>query len=323
MGDTFRILSIDGGGIRGVYPASYLAYIQEHLPDPIHRYFDLIVGTSTGGIIALALAFNVPIEQILDLYKTKGRQIFPWSLRRVSLQFTPKYSNQALVRELKALFGEDVKLKGAMCRVCIPTVDILNGKTVVFKTPHLPEYNRDHKRPVWEIATATSAAPGYLPAYSLIEDSTFVDGGLWANNPTLVGIAEAIKIGYDRNDIHVLSIGTGSKPFYKSRRAAKVFGLLGWRTSLVDLVFQAQSQGVHAIANYLCSDHYVRIDHSLPPAKRYGVFTKFKLDGANDVDDLCVFANQRAQETFTQVKSRFFTATVNPYQPTRSTGGQS
>jgi patatin-like phospholipase/acyl hydrolase len=73
---VYRVLSIDGGGIRGVFPAAFLAQLQKHLEHPIGRYFDLIAGTSTGGIIAIGLGLGIPISEILQLYELKGPRIF-------------------------------------------------------------------------------------------------------------------------------------------------------------------------------------------------------------------------------------------------------
>ncbi len=317
MAKEFKILSIDGGGIQGIYPASYLNYTQEKIGEsPIHRYFDMIVGTSTGGIIALALALEIPTLKILELYKTQGRKIFGWSFRKLSLGLiTPKYGNKTLIQEIKSVFGENTVLGDAKCRVCIPSIDITNGRTVVFKTRHHKDYVNDFKMSAWQVAAATSAAPAYFPAFYDFGTSAYVDGGLWANNPSIIGIAEAVKLGYGLKEIKVLSLGTGTKIFHKSKIVAKLFGLLGWGSSIVDLIFQSQSQGAANIAHYLCSSNYVRIDTALPDAKANLWFSKFGLDKTSGIDDLEKFALYKAKETFTKVKSIFFNSKVNPFQP--------
>lgn len=140
MINEFKILSIDGGGIRGVYPASVLDYIQQRMRDLIHQYFDMIVGTSTGAIIALGLALGKSTGEILDLYKTKSTKIFRkrigWLNQGIII---PKYSNKHLINEFKSFYG-DALLGDCIVRACILTIDIVNGKTVVRKTRHHEDF---------------------------------------------------------------------------------------------------------------------------------------------------------------------------------------
>ncbi len=310
MAEQFRILSIDGGGIRGVFPAAYLNYVQQNLgATPLYKFFDLMVGTSTGGIIALALALDVPVSEILELYTARGKQVFQASLRKLSLGFvTPKYRNEPLVAELKRTFGENTILGDSKCRVCIPAIDVANCKTVVFKTRHRKEYIHDYKLRAWHVAAATSAAPAYFPAFEIPEHSIYVDGGLWANNPTLVGIVEAVKLGFSVDRIKVLSLGTGLKLLDKRRFSIKRLGLFGWGTSLVELTFQAQSQGATNWTSYLGVNHK-RINVDLPNASRFG------LDRVAGVVDLESKAVQKAKETFGEVRAEFFNEPAETFVP--------
>jgi patatin-like phospholipase/acyl hydrolase len=312
----FRVLSIDGGGIRGVLPAAFLNYIQERIgPTPIHRYFDLITGTSTGGIIALALSVEVPIQEILKLYTTKAGKIFSWRPQKLTkgLLF-PMYANKALSLALQGIFTLQTKLGDAKSRLCIPAIDITNGKAIVFKTPHHPDYLNDYRIPVWQVGMATSAAPAYFPAFHAEGIPAFVDGGLWANNPSLVGILEALKLGRQLQEISVLSLGTGNRTMHKQTSTAVKFGLVGWGSEIVDWVFHVQSQAVVNAAKYLCGKNYCRIDIPLPANKSL-LSKRFRLDGTNDVGDLRSFGEYKAKETFNQLEHSFFASKVKPYQP--------
>lgn len=265
--EEFKILSIDGGGIRGVLPASYLAYIEEKLKDKdkIHEYFDMIVGTSTGAIIALALSLGISAKDILKLYEEKGSSIFPFRPRKFNFGFIiPKYSNKKLKKELKNLFKEETIINDCKTRVCIPTINITRGKTVVRKTRHSKDLEHDYLLPVWQVASESSAAPGFFPAFEDDNKCQYIDGGLWANNPTLIGIAEALKLGYSLEQIKVLSLGTGKNLIHKDGWKYKFLGLIGYGTSLVEITFQTQSQGVYNTANYLLNDRFERIDVDLP-----------------------------------------------------------
>lgn len=312
----FKILSIDGGGIRGVYPAAYLNYFQDRIYGKVYEYFDMIVGTSTGSIIALALALGIDTNTILDLYKKKGRKIFkkrfPWISRGFIL---PKYSNASLIAELQSLFSKETLLGDCKTRVCIPTIDIINGKTVVRKTRHDASFIHDHRIPAWEIAAASSAAPGFFPAFVDEQSCVYVDGGLWANNPSLVGLAEAKKLGFTTDDIKILSVGTGTKLFHKESWKTKYLGIAGWGTSLVELTFQSQSQGANNTAKYILEDNFIRINHDLPTERKFLRHDKYGLDKLKGVTSLINFAEYKAKETFADINSRFFNNKAPAFVP--------
>ncbi len=302
----FKILSIDGGGIRGVYPAAYLNYIQNKIDGKIFEYFDMIVGTSTGSIIALGLALDIPMENIFNLYKIKGPKIFSKRFRwfRKGITF-PKYSNKTLITELKQLFLEDTLLGNCKTRVCVPTIDIHNCKTIIRKTRHHQNFVNDLHLPVWKVALESCSAPGYFPSF----EGQFIDGGLWANNPSLIGLAEAMYLENNLKDIKILSLGTGSKLISKDNWKTKKLGLLGYGTSLVDITFDVQSQGATNIATYLLKENYVRIEKSLPNE------SKFDLDKIKSITSLESYALQQAKETFQKINTIFFQTKVPAFEP--------
>lgn len=240
----FRVLALDGGGIRGAFAAAFLARIERELRAPVTNFFDLIVGTSTGGIIALGLGLGEPSERIRDLYARKGSEIFTLRkqpkngfLRNVGVTvlkrsvpeidertlFRSKYTAEPLTRVLTEVFGDRTLEAAKSARIAIPAVNLTYGQTIVFKTPHRPDFVRDRNYKAVDVALATAAAPLYFPP-SLLESARFADGGLWANNPSIVGYAEAAKIhldcrrpgldpSFDLGDIRLLSIGTGEPEY--------------------------------------------------------------------------------------------------------------
>jgi uncharacterized protein len=237
MGKAFKILSIDGGGFRGIIPAKYLQQVEENTNSQIHQHFDLVAGTSTGGIIALAIGAGISMQKVVELYQTRGKAIFK-KRTRFFLNAPPivlsKYSNKNLAREVKALFED--KIIGDSCvRLCIPSINITTGKTVVYKTRHTATavndvesaYKLDYLKHMRDVAMATSSAPTYFPIFSMKGVGDHVDGGLWANNPSMVAISEAVKLGIDPNDIHLLSVGTGESMFNDKRVSRWFSGFLG------------------------------------------------------------------------------------------------
>jgi patatin-like phospholipase/acyl hydrolase len=163
----FRILAIDGGGIKGAFSAAVLAEWEKQTRRVIAEHFDLIAGTSTGGIIALALGFGLPAAKILEFYQKEGPKIFPniTAQQKLSLNlrhlWEPKYSAGPLRTALKGVFGEKC-LKDVKCRLLVPAFDVVAGRNYLFKTRHDPRFIFDQDALAVEIALATAAAPTFL-----------------------------------------------------------------------------------------------------------------------------------------------------------------
>ena len=198
----FRILSLDGGGIMGAFSASVLATYelecQHRTGKGLVEYFDLITGTSTGGIIAIGLAMGATANEILDFYGRRGAEIFPrtggasgW-FRRFCKLYRPKFSPAELSKAISDVVGNRL-LGEARTRLVIPTYDTEMGQIYLFKTPHHPHcaYSR-HVKAI-DAALATSAAPTYFPAHAIPGLGTFIDGGIWGNCPAVAGITEAVS----------------------------------------------------------------------------------------------------------------------------------
>lgn len=269
----FRILSIDGGGIKGVFPAAYLAEIERRFlgGHSIARYFDLIAGTSTGGIIALGLAKGMTGYQALEIYTKRGETIFPTRRGLAALMqmgrwaTRPKHDQQVLKDQLLDVFGTTL-LDEAQVRLTIPSFEGRHGEPYIYKTPHHPDYKRDRHEKMAHIALHTAAAPSF---YASVENDGYVmvDGGLWANNPVMVALVDALAcFDVPVENIRILSIGTGDSLFSTtSRRDA---GFAGWILpdgAAPPMVFQAavkaQSHNALGQAGLLVGrNNLVRID---------------------------------------------------------------
>ena len=259
--------SLDGGGIKGLFIARMLEAMEQDLQTSIVEHFDLIAGTSTGAVIALGLGLGVPMSEIVRLYEEEGPRVFSsnWRLfRSVMGLFRSKYRVDHFERCLRRVFG-DRTLGQSTKGLVIPTYNLDEDKPCVLKTPHHPNFRRDHKIPAWQVAVATTAAPTYFPVSANIDGVRHIDGGVWANNPSLVGVIEAHKyIGVPLQAIRLLTIGTGR--IVKDRSALlDRGGMLFWLTEGVDVLMHAQSEGIMNEAKILLgSDHVYRVNPLVP-----------------------------------------------------------
>lgn len=262
---SFRLLTLDGGGIRGLFSSAFLAHIEEHTSKRFVDHFDLISGTSTGAIIALGLASGMPAADVLSFYQENGEAIFSRG-RRFGQLFRPKYDNRRLIEALKIIFG-DQTLNDLKVPVCIASYELVEGIPRVFKNDHHPDLHWGGNLPVWKVAAASSAAPLFFPAVQVQAHDSHIDGGIWANNPIMVGITEAVRyFGREVKDLQALSVGTGSHAFRLDRKRSAVLGWIGWgwEKRIVNAVFDAQAQSAHYAAKLLLKpDRYLRIDADL------------------------------------------------------------
>jgi hypothetical protein len=240
--------------VRGAFAASLLACVEEDLTKPVGEYFDLIAGTSTGGILALALAMRIPAAEIVKLYADHGPMIFPRSLMPgwIRQLVRGKYSPRELRKALERVFGESV-LGDAKNRLLVPAFDINAGKIHIFKTAHNPRFTKDHKRRVVDVAMATAAAPTYFPRHLLPNGVPLVDGGIWANNPIGLAAVEAITtLQANPLNVKILSIGCPSAPLNLHRKTPWLWGLTSYSVrSLTALFMAGQSHGANGTAKLL------------------------------------------------------------------------
>lgn len=264
-GVTMRILSLDGGGIRGAFTASVLATLEQATGRRAIDHFDLITGTSTGGILAIGLAMGFPAASLRDFYVEHGKAIFPttmWARRFGWLRqiFAPKHSQAGLRESLKSILG-DRRLGEAQTRLAIPTYDAEQGRIFIMKTAHHSRFLFDINALAIDVALATSAAPTYFQAANFPEHAGcgYVDGGVWANCPALVGVVEASAfLNAPLEEIRVLSIGTTRTLFNIAGHMRS--GIAQWNAGLIELLFEAQAETARAQAGLLAKGGFHRID---------------------------------------------------------------
>ncbi|EKA6606514.1 cGAMP-activated phospholipase CapV [Salmonella enterica] len=229
-----RILSLNGGGARGMFTISVLSEIESILASKhanqdikIGDYFDLITGTSIGGILALGLATGKSARELERVFFDKANDIFPtrWSLTNLLKSLcAPIYSSSPLRETVEAMIGTETTFNDLNRRVMIPAVNLSTGKPQFFKTPHNPDFTRDGPLKLIDAALATSAAPTYFaPHYCEDLHAYFADGGLVANNPSYIGLLEVFRdmksdFNVTHKDIHILNVGTVGEEYSLSPR---------------------------------------------------------------------------------------------------------
>jgi uncharacterized protein len=266
MSGLVKVLSIDGGGIRGVIPAMVLSEIEKRANTCTAELFDLIAGTSTGGI--LALGFTRPsangrpeysASDLARLYEKEGKRIFARSLwhRTIALDnlLDEKYPAGGLESVLKEYFGE-VRLRDAVTEVLVPSYE-LETREPWFFARHKAREDAANDFPMRFVARATSAAPTYFEPEELTSGALhggLVDGGVYANNPALCGYVEAKKLHPEADDYLVVSLGTGqhTRPIHYAE--AKDWGLALWAKPILNVVFDGVSDTVDHQMKILCQD---------------------------------------------------------------------
>ena len=270
------------------------------------------MGTSTGGVIATALGAGMSPADVVDLYVSEMTTIFPGPrrLRAIRQLFHPKYRADGLKMVLRQLFGERI-LGESRVPLVIPSFDLGENHVYLFKTPHHERLKRDWQVPFWQVAAATCAAPTFFPAFSLPEDHIrLVDGGVWANNPAMVGVVEAVSMfGQPLESIRILSLGTTADPRTRKRKLDNG-GLQQWARSpnVVNVLLTGQSAGAFAEVQHLIGrDNAYRLDPQAPAGLT-------GLDAA-DARDLKAKAAYHSRSFCPTFEFAFADHTATPYQP--------
>ena len=266
--DSFSILALDGGGARGIYAAQMLARIEVALDARIKDCFNLIAGTSTGSILAGAAAAAIPMADIVELFKRESPRIFRkrWFAPGVSMLWRSRYSRHGLDNVLQR-YVPDLTLGEVSTPLMITSADLATGGVHVFKSGYLAElggpYDRDGEVLLRDAILASCAAPTFFDPKE-VGAHLLVDGGLWANNPSIIALTEALsKFNRTIGEVRVLSIGTGHAPnMYRRRRR---WGLLtGWgRDKLVSYTLGLQSQASTNMARLILGQQYFRLDPAI------------------------------------------------------------
>ncbi len=275
MPKDFRILAIDGGGMLGIYSAALLESIEKHYGKKLTDHFDLIVGTSAGAIIACGLASGLSAGQLRGFFADKGPGIFghnvefslmDWVRKFKQVLISSKHDNKALIRELKELY-HDRTIGESPCYLCINTFNVTKGKTRIFKTPHNKKYIKDKNVPMWQAVACSSAAPTYLPEYFPGlngHGDGYTDGGVWANNPSIIGIIEAYKyfLGKSGSGKKVVVLSVASY-LEEIKRKNKLNSMLSWGLDIINVFMTAQSVSSEYMARHIMQNaghKYLRME---------------------------------------------------------------
>lgn len=246
------MLAIDGGGIRGIIPALVLAEIERRTGRRIAEMFDLVAGTSTGGVLACALTRPdaAPAADLVELYRTEGPRIFRRSgrqrLRSADGLLEEKYDDHALVDALKRYLGDGL-LSEARTRTLVTAYDLQARGPHFFKS-----WRSDLDGPRWLVGRATAAAPTYFEPVE-VGAMSLVDGGVFATNPAMCAYAESVVLD-GLPPQFVLSLGTGSQTRPIRQAQAARWGLVQWVRPVIDIVFDGVSDTVEYQLEHLMPD---------------------------------------------------------------------
>lgn len=338
-----RILCLDGGGIRGAFTAAVLDRLEQLTRQKIIEHFDLIVGTSTGGILAIGLAMGVPPGRILAFYREDGPVIFPGdgnvggAWLEFQHWFATKFDARVLEERLRAAFAGSATVKSsqladALVRVAVTAYDAESDRAIVYRTPHGPDGTLSENIDRLDAALATSAAPTYFSARQ-IDHAKAIDGGVWANSPTVVALAEAADLGWDLADVSILSVGTTftptllARPLHIDKKLVKqllsfmvpgplatiismfwkpqpVEGKLGWVATIAGLLMKTQSQSAaHVCRRLLAEDAYLRVDAPTIDTP---------MDKAGAINRLIGLGEEEAMSNKAKVETRFLNGIPAP-----------
>lgn len=291
----YRILSFDGGGIRGLIPAIWLSRLERELGGPIADHVDLVAGTSTGAILAAAVGLRIPMSEVVDLYRKRGREIFPGGAKRLWSRVSrligegvsqPKYDAKGLSRALRETlrtaeleeptFGYLSDSTGI--KVMITSYDTISRTAFVMKSWD----GRYNQLKLWEVVKASASAPTYFPAHVLEingVERALIDGGVVANNPAVAAVATAVRVlggvheGIGGRDIVLGSFGTGELAREISKEDALEWGPLEWAIPVIDVLFDGSADA---------ADYFL---DTVMPSNRYFRFQTPLKVGYDDMDN--------------------------------------
>lgn len=277
-----RVLSLSGGGFLGLYTAHVLQLLEARAGVPLGRCFDLIAGTSIGAVLALALAYEVPMQRLVRLFTDHGPRVFssralPAGAVSRLLDLTrsvlgPKYSGEALREALESELGH-WRLADARHSVVLPAVDVGDCRTKIFKTPHTLSSQGDGELRAVDVAMAACAAPAYFPSVR-IGDRLYADGGLFAVAPDQVALHEVEHfIGADPAQVSMLSVGTATARYRPREGVSEEAGAVGWLSEgrLILTLISAQQQHVLAMMEDRLGERHLRIDADWPVEAGLGI----------------------------------------------------
>lgn len=271
------ILSIDGGGVRGVIPAAFLEAFEERTGRPACQLFDLMAGTSTGGILAAALAApdgrgkpKLTARQVRAAYFEHSPKVFHRSLLRKVITLgglaRPIYSPQALDEMLESYLG-DARLHSTLTEILVTAYDMTSDTPWFFKT----SFAKTHRDPgddplLTQVVRATTAVPTYFPPLAM-EGHCMIDGGVFAANPTLCAYAQAKVMYPQEEDFLVVSLGTGLQPQPRDCDQVQSWGIAQWAVPIIGVMLNSSNATVNYQMEALSrGENYVRFQTPLEDA---------------------------------------------------------
>lgn len=336
----FRILSLVGGGLRGAFAIGLLAELEKQLDKPLAAYFDLVAGTSTGSITASALCNGMTAGEVEDFYQRHAAQIFkprepyvPASYlkpvyglakrfmekrnRNLDHFFQSRYCPFSLNDALEEGFGNTRLCDLKHSRLLVPTVNLTEGRTRVFRTPHLPRNSETRNWRVVDVIAASAAAPTYFPHKRMPDGKDYVDGGLWAIDPGVAALSEAVRITeqccrsvdspFNLHQVWMLSLGTGQSSYSLSPPDADA-GMLYWSQHVAEVMGVSQVQGTQLPLRFVLENRYCHIDFEMTDPT-------WTLDNTQITKQLFDLGHQRGRELCEELKSTFCDHPTSPFTP--------
>jgi uncharacterized protein len=323
-----RILALDGGGIKGAFAASFLQTIEENTGQKIADHFDLIAGTSTGGIIALGLGLGMSAKEITQFYVNDGPRIFGqlnpldehgWFSRcasrfggvfnRGQQVVAPKYDSSQLNKALERAF-QSKRLGDSSVRLVIPAYSADKEDVYVFKTRHHSRLQMDWKESAVNVALATAAAPTYFQAHPMPSGAPLIDGGIWANNPAGLAAVEARSVlGWRDDDLYIVRLGCTEEVLDIPVES----GYAGLLLKSTALFMQGQSRGADGTA-ILLSDHRQEAPRFFPFQPKVST-GKFSLDRVEMIDRLRGLGAAYGREALPLFQEHFLDEKAKQFQP--------
>ncbi|MBN1617843.1 patatin-like phospholipase family protein [Candidatus Dojkabacteria bacterium] len=295
-GRYFNILSIDGGGVLGIFPSTILMLIEQEFKVDLSKFFQLVAGTSTGSIITTGISIKYPVADMVELYESRSASIFK-SDEIFRLIAKSKYSEKNLQKLIDEIFKKKTVFD-TYTDILVPSINVTKGEPVVFSKDDVNTKLRD-------VVLASCSVPVYFPPHK-IKKHLFIDGGLWMNNPSTLAISEAL-IRYKRRarDIRVLSFGTGNQKYDYEKALGNInkddnWGALRWKNSLIPLLISMPTLGNHhVLESLLPSSRYIRLN--------YEYDKPLYLDDAKVVPNIKKIAYEYFDREYSRLKN-FFTA---------------
>lgn len=312
-----KILTFDGGGIRGLISLYIVNEIEQKLEAPITDYVNCFAGTSTGSIIAVGYASGMTTQQLISVYQNEAHRMFSrsfyhqitslWGLRKA------KYNTFNLEETLKENYGIDVKLSNLQKDVIIPVANLTTGQGEVFSTFKAKKHpeNNEINLPTWKTVRASTSAPSIYKPVSFRRDEALVDGGLFANNPTLTAFGE-IKDEFGWNaaqNLNIISIGTGHVGHGLSYSIAKSMGAIRWARPISKTIINISAKATHQLmAKLMSPEKYIRLNPTLSHAIELDCYSK------QTIQDL-----QQASLNFIAENPTLIAQAVNMLKPSTQT----